>query len=374
MDQLRVTRSDAVLAVVLAAAGLVQALVFPVARPGIGELYVLGSSLPLAWRRRYPVEAAAVSSAFWLIPLDGYPVLGFVSVVLQYYAVGAYGSPRTAIWAVTAWGCLTGVVGTLLGPEVPAAVFGAVLVVVAPVVAGRAVTHQRQQNRALLQLAGELEAEKRKVLEAAVSEERARIAQELHDVLGHELTLIAVQAEAASAALRLAPDRAVAPVEAIRETAHRTLREIRSTLERVAPPTDPTDATLDGLTDLARRAQDAGIANSLELTGTPWVGQTPVWLAIHRIVRECLTNAGRHAPGRPVSVGVHWAPDAVTVTSTNPMDAGLVAARVQLTAGRGLSGMRHRAEILGGTFAAAVGDGCFEVRVTLPVAATGRTR
>jgi signal transduction histidine kinase len=89
-----------------------------------------------------------------------------------------------------------------------------------------------------------------------------------------------------------------------------------------------------------------------------------VWLAVHRIVRECLTNAGRHAPGRPVSVGVRWTADAVTVTSTNATDG-----RARPTAGRGLAGMRHRAEILGGTFTAGADDGRFTVRVTLPVAA-----
>ena len=372
-DRLRTTRSDAAAAAALTVAGLVQAVLVPFAAPGVGELYVVGTTLPLAWRRRYPVEAAAVSSAFWLIPLDGFPVLGFVAVVLQYYAVGAHGSPRAAVWAVGAWGIVAGVVGTLLGPEAPVAAIGAVIVVVAPVVAGRVVSDQRRRNRALLELARELEAEKRKVLEAAVSEERARIAQELHDVLGHELTLIAVQAEAASVALRLAPDRAAEPVEAIRQTAHRTLDEIRSAIDVVAPPSDPTDATPTGLADLAARARDAGIANSLDLTGVPWSGQTPVWLAVHRIVRECLTNAGRHAPGRPVSVGVHWTPADVTVTATNPTGrVPGVPGRAQPTPGRGLSGMRHRAELLGGTFAATVRDGRFEVHVTLPAATTGR--
>jgi len=344
-DRLRTTRTDAALAVVLTVVGLVQVVLFP-------------------------IEAAAVTSAFWLVPLHGYPALGFVAVILQFYAVGVHDAPRGVTWGVTAWGALTGVIGTLLGPEMPVAAVGGVLVVVAPVVAGRIVAAQRRSNRALVQLTRELEEEKRKVLEAAVSEERARIAQELHDVLGHELTLIAVQAEAASAALRLAPDRAAEPVEAIRSTAHRTLREMRSTLDVVAPPSDPTDATPGGLTDLARRAQESGIPNSLELTGAPWAGETPVWLAIHRIVRECLTNAGRHAPGRPVTVEVDWAPDTVTVTASNPTDGRLGAARGQPAAGRGLSGMRHRAELLGGAFAATVRDGAFRVRVTLPFPAT----
>jgi hypothetical protein len=69
---------------VFTVAGLVQVVLFPIADGALGEVFVLGSTLPLAWRRTRPIEAALVSSAFWLIPLDGYPVLGFVVVILQF--------------------------------------------------------------------------------------------------------------------------------------------------------------------------------------------------------------------------------------------------------------------------------------------------
>src|SRR6478736_5102613 len=69
----------------------------------LGAIYVIGSMLPLAWRRTRPVEAALVSSAFWLIPLDGYPLTGFVAVILQFFALGSWGAPRSAVVLVTVW-------------------------------------------------------------------------------------------------------------------------------------------------------------------------------------------------------------------------------------------------------------------------------
>src|SRR5689334_6613320 len=101
LERLRTTRLDASLALGFVAASLVQIAVKPIAAPGIGILDVVGSILPLAWRRTRPVEAALVSSAFWLIPLDGYPILGFVVVILQFFSLGNWGTPRTAVVLVT---------------------------------------------------------------------------------------------------------------------------------------------------------------------------------------------------------------------------------------------------------------------------------
>jgi len=134
------------------------------------------------------VESSLVSAAFWLIPLDGFPILGFVVVILQFFALGSRGAPRLAVALVTGWASAAAVVGTLLGPEATVAVIGAVLVVVAPVLAGQLVRHLRHQNQALAELAEQLQEEQRRVEKAAVDAERARIAQELHDVVGHEVT------------------------------------------------------------------------------------------------------------------------------------------------------------------------------------------
>jgi signal transduction histidine kinase len=271
-----------------------------------------------------------------------------------------------AVAGATALACGLSVVGTLLGPESPVAVIGAVLAVVAPVFAGRLVRHQRHQNTALATLTDELRRERDKAEEAAVGAERARIAQELHDVVGHEVTLIAIQAEAAGAALRIAPDNAAEPIETIRTTAHRVLAEMRGVVNAMVPAPEveqPAGPGTEGLRALTDRARSAGVANTLVVTGTPLPDHAPASMAVYRIVRECLTNAGRHAPGEPVSIGVDWEPSQVRIRSSNRAAQGVVRP------GRGLTGIRHRAELLGGTFVAASADGRFDVEVTLPAGA-----
>ena len=360
VERIRSTRLDATLALALTLAGLAQLVVVPIAGPATGVLYVLGSTLPLAWRRTFPVESALVSSAFWLVPLEGYPVLGFVVVVLQFFALGDRGRPRLAVGLTTAWAATASAVGTLLGPELPVAAVGAVLVVVAPVLAGRLVRHLRGQNEALAALTDQLREERLRAEEAAVGAERARIAQELHDVVGHELTLIAIQAEAASQALRLRPDLAAGPVETIRSTAHRALAEVRGVVDLLAPGRD--GHAVGGVVELAGRARAAGVPNALTVPGTPGSEQSAAGLAVHRVVQECLTNAARHAPGEHVAIGVDWGPTEVAVTARNARPG-----RGPVHDGRGLTGIRHRAELLGGTYAVDATDGGFELRVTLPV-------
>jgi signal transduction histidine kinase len=123
----------------------------------------------------------------------------------------------------------------------------------------------------------------------------------------------------------------------------------------------PLGARLETTATLSARARAAGIPNTLHESGTPLPDEAPASLAVRRIVRECLTNAGRHAPGRCLTIDVAWEPEAVSVVAANDTDLVSVP-----TAGRGLTGMRHRAELLGGSFAADVRDGRFTVRVVLP--------
>jgi signal transduction histidine kinase len=361
LDRLGVDRTDAVVAVVFTLLGLVQVTIWPIADGPAGQLFVIGTTLPLAWRRTRPVVAALVSTAFWFMPTDGYPILGFITVVLQFFALGSRGRPRWLVAATAAWAAVASVAGTLLGPEAPVAALGGAIAVVGPVLAGQLVAHLARQNAELARLATRLREERLRAEETAVEAERARIAQELHDVVGHEVTLIAVQAEAAAAALRLAPERAVEPVEAIRTTAHRTLAEMRGVLDVLASDDGVHGATED-VTEVARRAEQAGIANTLTLTGAPAEHQERARLAVNRIVRECLTNAGRHAPGEPIEIDVAWEPRQVRIAAANATSLRTVTA-----GGRGLTGMRNRAELLGGDFEAGVRDGRFTVSVVLPL-------
>jgi signal transduction histidine kinase len=243
-----------------------------------------------------------------------------------------------------------------MGPEEPyPAVLGTWLVICAPYLLGRLMAAQEQEA------ADRLEVERVATRRQAVEEERARIVRELHDVVGHEVTLLSIQSEAAAQALALAPERAAGPVASIRETAHRANRELRAILDVLGDGELPVAPDPRGLAELSDRADRLGIPNTLTVMGQPWTDAPRHWLAVNRIVQESLTNAGKHAPGAPVDVAVDWSADAVRVTVANE------AAAVESTGnGRGVPGMAERARLLDGTLSAELADGEFRVHVWLP--------
>ena len=262
-----------------------------------------------------------MSSAFWLVPVQGYPVLGFVVAVLYFFALGAHGRPR---WRWPSRPCgrpSTGVVGTLLGPEPPVAASGRSSSSSRPSWRDSWSPTSERQTEELRRLADALAAEQEKVPRRPRSgAERARIAQELHDVVGHEVTLIAIQAEARRGRPALRPgarrragrgDPGHRPPDAGRDPRRGRSARSRRGRRRGAGA---------GLADLAHRAREAGIAGTpggararrgttTRRPGSPYTASSV----------ECLTNAGRHAPGRPVTVTVDWQRDAVTVQSSNPL-------------------------------------------------------
>ena len=265
---------------------------------------------------------------------------------------------------MTLWG-VAAVIGTLWWTHDMIGVFGSLLVVIGPVVAGRLVAAQREQTRRLRQLTEELAVERARAETTAAAEERARIARELHDVVGHEMTMIAIQSEAAAAALRTAPERAEQPVEAIRETAHRATAEMRAILGVLGTAEVESAGAVPGPADLVAlvdRARLLGVDCTMTVTGTPWTGVPNTWLALVRIVQESLTNSGRHAPGSPAAVRLDWAEDAVTVRVHNALVAGANGTGT----GLGVAGMAERTRLLGGRFEAGPeGDG-FAVTAVLP--------
>ncbi len=342
---------------------LVQVLwLFPITSRPLGALYAVLFVAPIAWRRTAPVAAATALGlvALWS-PADGFLVLGYVVVVVVFASLGMYARGWVP-YVVVAWALLAGTAGTLNGPEEPvAALLSLYLIVVGSFIVGRVIAHHRSQNRRLEELAEQLRLEKAEASRAAVADERARIAQELHDVVGHEVTLMSIQSEAAASALAQAPERAAEPIDRLRETAHRASLELRGILGLLGPPDEGSgvaDAT--GLEEIAARARRFGVPNTLTSTGDPWPGAATVWLALHRLVRECLTNAGKHAPGAPVDIDIVWTADRARLVVSNPFDG------VAGDAGRGRRGMAERCRLLGGSFDARVTDGAFVVTAGLP--------
>ncbi|TNH21977.1 two-component sensor histidine kinase [Micromonospora orduensis] len=247
----------------------------------------------------------------------------------------------------------------------------------ASAIVGDLIRRNRLSRRAL---AAQTEVSEREQERRAVLEERTRIARELHDVVAHHMSLIAVQAETAPYRLTDVPAPAAAEFVAIAASARDALTDMRRLLgvlrsetagPQTAPQPDLTD--LGTMVDAARRA-GLPVTLDAELVDDDRV-PAPVGLAAYRIVQEGLANAARHAPGAAVRVTVRVGPSrlGVRVQNARPAEAG--SRPGEAGAGHGLTGMRERAASLGGTFTAGpLPDGGYAVTAELPYDAEGGDR
>jgi signal transduction histidine kinase len=341
MPALATRRIDVVVAAALAAVSVAQVLISPIAPRGIGLVIALMSTLPIAFRHSHPVRALIVGTLPWLIPTDGYLVVGYVAVFLLLYsfAVQVDDLRLVAIAPVVLFGVS---VWPLLRNDEPTGEWlGTVLAVTVPVAVARFVRRERERTKQM-----------------SVAEERARIARELHDVVAHGVSVIAVQADAAEAALEHDPARAATPLRSIRGSAHDALAEMRrmvgvlgETHERGPQP---------GLAQLPGLIQGNV---TLEVQGDPVPVPASLDLTAYRIVQEALTNVRKHAGSAPTTVRLAWRADAleVRVRDHGPGPNGHGD-------GHGLVGMQERVKLHGGRLhtGAAAGGG-FEVIAELPL-------
>ncbi|HEX5568596.1 MAG TPA: histidine kinase [Streptomyces sp.] len=211
-------------------------------------------------------------------------------------------------------------------------------------------------------------------------EERTTIARELHDVVAHHMSVVAIQAEAAPYRVQDPPEELVRVLATIRENAVAALTELRRVLGvvRADLPADldgwgpeapqPTLAELD---DLLANVRGAGLEVEPVTTGSVRPLPPGVELSAYRIVQEALSNALRHAPGASARVELGYVPVGLGLRIVNGPPAGAVTAPYADSpgAGHGLTGMRERAAMLGGELTAGeTDDGGFVVEAFLPVA------
>jgi signal transduction histidine kinase len=213
------------------------------------------------------------------------------------------------------------------------------------------------------------------LLEHTARGERVRISRELHDVVAHHISMIAVQAETARLTTPGLPDSGAKRLSAIGDTARTALTEMRRLLgvlredEGGHPVADrrpqPGLAQLNELLDEARDVSEAGAR--LIISGWPALLDPGVEVAAYRIVQEALTNARRHAPGAAIDVELHFADDALLLRIR---DNGPGPASDAPAGGNGLLGMRERAAAVGGSLRmGAAATGGFLVEASLPVKA-----
>ncbi|MFR9780601.1 sensor histidine kinase [Micromonospora sp. MS34] len=182
---------------------------------------------------------------------------------------------------------------------------------------------------------------RRAAARAAMFAERGRIATELHDILGHSLTALSLQVEAASAALETTGDTDLALARLTKAA-----RLTRSGQEEIVAAVRTLRHGTVGVHELIKQLIDAsGLPADLTVRGRPRPLSATTGMAVYRLVQEALTNAGKHAPGTEAAVTLSYEPQTLTVTVANPT----VARPEAISGGQGLHVMRERIRQVGGT-------------------------
>ncbi|EHR50265.1 signal transduction histidine kinase [Saccharomonospora marina XMU15] len=221
---------------------------------------------------------------------------------------------------------------------------------------------QQERLNALTVLEQELAAENR------VNTERMRIARDMHDVVGHGMSVIVLHGNVAAEAIGHDEAAAARAVQRIRDAAATTMRDLRATVKLLRTPgagADEREAVgLSALPNLCRVARDAGVVAELRMDADPERVDGAVSAAAYRVVQEALTNVIRHADAACVRVRVRMAGDELEVEVA---DDGRGSVAAQDRDGHGIAGMTERVTLLGGTLSARNGTaGGFVVRARIP--------
>jgi signal transduction histidine kinase len=360
---------DVLLAIVLVGLGLAQVggnegLGLDEKLASVAALAVVGAAL--AVRGQYPLLPLALLTLSPLVERwagDAADAEAFGLIVLVCVYTAAAHTSGVQMWiggAITfalAWVALvTDPDGVYLGGLL---FFG--MLFGTPWAIGRAIRHRRLRE-------AQLEREKAEA-EAAIADERARIARELHDVVAHAISVIVLQARGGRKLLDDEPDEARRALDAIENTASQALAEMRRLLgllretdAELALVPQPTLAHLD---DLVAQVRDAGLPVELVVDGEPTELPPGVDLSAYRIVQEALTNALKHAGPATARVAVRYGEGELDLEVS---DDGTGTANGH-GAGHGLTGIRERVAVFGGDLEAGQrAEGGFAVRARLPYA------
>jgi signal transduction histidine kinase len=350
----------------------------PRSRFVLGCALVLLHTLPLVARRRFPgtVLVLVVASGLAFAVLDLPPDILGVAILVAVYSVAAYGDRWVALAGLAV--AEAGLAAIQLTPGRTGAVTLVINmgVVAATWLLGHFAHNYRAYAAGLEEQTAELERAREELARRAVVEERLRLARELHDVVAHAMSVIAVQSGVGAHVAKTQPKEAAKALAAIEATSRSALEELRRLLGVLRQENEPQGelAPVPGLGDLdglLAEVAKAGLTVRLQVEGTPTPLPAGVDLSAYRIVQEALTNVVKHAGPARAQVVVGYRDQDVrvevtddgrgTVTSVSDGRAGT---------GHGLIGMRERVQVFGGDLE--VGpcpDGGFRVAARLPLAA-----
>ena len=358
---------------------------------GLALALVIVESVPLIWRRSWPVPVLLASAAARIT----YDALGFgyapfqVATTLAFFTVMERCSPLVRRITVV----LT-VIGSTISQLSPGHTqpYDAAVSAFVSLTAWMAAVLSRTRRAYIQEVedrAARAESERDDGAARAAAEERTRIARELHDVVAHHVSLMAVQAEAATSLLPDRPTEAARSVEIIASTARQALTELRRLLGVLRGPSEHLETSPSrSLTELGAvldQVREAGLPVELTVLGTPTPLAPGIDLTAFRIVQEALTNTIRHARGSQAAVALSYEPDYVTVSVTDSRVAAnrpgpatngpgpaangaAVAGRgVPRSGGFGLAGIAERVASCGGNLTVGpTPSGGFAITARLP--------
>jgi signal transduction histidine kinase len=335
-------------------------------------LVVIGVALP--FRRRNPVPVLIIVSSFgaFALALQVQPSLAS-TLALSIYSVSAVSSSRTSQVS------LGGVVAVVLlavaiaNPHDIIGVFTSTSAVVfAAWLVGLNSRSRRRYAAAVAERAAERELEREERLSRAVADERISIARDLHDIVAHAMSVIAVRSGVARMVIESRPDEAREALGIIETTTRRALREMRllvgvlrgANSNGAAREPAPGLADLDELID---QAGDAGVKVTTEIDGDPQPLPEGAELSAYRIIQEALTNVVRHAGPTRVKLHIGYLADELLIDIVDEGSMKLQSPNFGgQDSGHGLIGMQERAALYGGTLTAGPHGHGFQVHATLP--------
>jgi signal transduction histidine kinase len=347
----------------------------------LGYALALVHTLPLAARRRFPgaVLALGVASGLAVAALGLSPIVLGVAILVAVYSVAAYGTRWVSLAGLAA--AELGSVAVQLTPgrfQAPTVVSNA-LVIGAAWLLGYFVGVRRAYTVRLEERTAELEQAREELARRAVTKERLRLARELHDVVAHAMSVIAVQSGVGAHVASTQPEEAAKALSAIEATSRAALEELRRLLGVLRQDSEPQgDLTpVPGLADLdslLAEVSKAGLGVRLRVEGTPSPLPAGVDLSAYRIVQEALTNVVKHAGPARAQVTVGYRDQEVTLEVTDDgRGVGALAGDGRAGVGHGLIGMRERVAAFDGDLDAGPRPGGgFRVAARLPLAAERR--
>lgn len=350
------------------------------AQAHLSGILAFGMLAPLIWRRTHPelvfFGVCAVAVLQWL---GGFQLMpGNVGLLVALYAISVYGDVRLSRIALGIGG---------LGVLMATSRYWAnsdwkqqvtMMVALGALVFGVWAFGERRRTRGLYvaqleERAAQLERDRDREAKLAVSNERTRIAREIHDVVAHGLSIMIVQADGGLYAADQSPDAAKKALATIGDTGRASLTEMRKMLgllkqdERDLDPNQPRPQPgVSSLPELIDNVREAGLNVTYDVTGEPRDLPALLGLTAYRIVQEGLTNTLKHAgPGARTSVTLDFGREMLTVVVTDDGRGAGVAPSAD--PGHGLVGMRQRASVSGGTVSAGPkAGGGYEVIARLP--------